>query len=182
MQHKPAINKVETVAQTRIFSIEEIDLTFTNGEKRIYERLTPRNHHAIMIIPFVDEDHVLLIKEYSMGIGDYTLSFPKGLVENSESLLNGAQRELKEEIGMGAESFEYMRDLKLSPNYMSHGISIYEAKGLYEASLIGDEPEPLEVVSWPLRQIDELMQRDDFIEARSVTAALLIWKKWLQAD
>ena len=48
------------------------------------------------------------------------------------------------------------------------------AKDLYPETLEGDEPEPLEVVKWPLAKIDELLARDDFTEARSIAALLLV--------
>ena len=47
------------------------------------------------------------------------------------------------------------------------------AKDLYPESLPGDEPEPLEVIKWPLDKVDELLKRDDFQEARSISA--LLW-------
>jgi ADP-ribose diphosphatase len=38
----------------------------------------------------------------------------------------------------------------------------------------GDEPEPIEVVPWPLCDLGALLQREDFNEARSVAAVLLL--------
>jgi len=48
------------------------------------------------------------------------------------------------------------------------------ARDLYPSQLEGDEPEPLEVVRWPLARIDELLQRDDFIEAYAFAALILL--------
>ncbi len=56
---------------------------------------------------------------------------------------------------------------------------IVVARDLYEQSLEGDEPEPLEVVTWKLSELDALLERDDFIEARCI-AALFLAKKWLK--
>ena len=50
------------------------------------------------------------------------------------------------------------------------------AKQLYPQSLIGDEPEPLVVVKWPLTQWQSLLDQEDFTEARSVAALLLLDK------
>ena len=41
-----------------------------------------------------------------------------------------------------------------------------------------DEPEPLEVIPWPLNRIDELLARPDFSESRSISA-LLLAQRWL---
>jgi ADP-ribose diphosphatase len=52
------------------------------------------------------------------------------------------------------------------------------ARDLYPSKLEGDEPEPLEVVRYPLADIDELITQADFHEGRAI-AALYLLKKWL---
>ena len=53
------------------------------------------------------------------------------------------------------------------------------AEDLYEEAAEGDEPEPLEVIHWPLADADALLAREDFIEARCI-AALLLAQKWFK--
>mgnify|MGYP003676088273 CR=1 FL=1 len=177
---RPVITETKTVAKSNLFSVEEIHLTFENGVQRVYERLKPSKHRSVMIVPMLDDETILLIKEYSVGVEGYTLGFPKGLVEADESLLEGANRELMEEVGMGARNFTHMRELMLSPNYMQHKIDVVIAEDLYENKLEGDEPEPLEVVSWKLSDVDALLARPDFMEARSIAALLILWKSKLK--
>ena len=50
-QQKPKILNVETVASSRMFRIQSVDLTFSNGESRVYERLLPEGRQAVMIVP-----------------------------------------------------------------------------------------------------------------------------------
>ncbi|NVP01762.1 ADP compounds hydrolase NudE, partial [Photobacterium damselae subsp. damselae] len=49
----------------------------------------------------------------------------------------------------------------------------FVAEDLYPEQLVGDEPEPLEIVRWPLSQAEELVHHVDFAEARSITALFL---------
>ncbi|MCP5077599.1 MAG: ADP compounds hydrolase NudE, partial [Psychromonas sp.] len=58
----------------------------------------------------------------------------------------------------------------------SSEMHLFMAFDLYPEQLEGDEPEPLEVVKWPLAKVDELLARDDFQEARSISALLLALK------
>jgi ADP-ribose diphosphatase len=53
-------------------------------------------------------------------------------------------------------------------------MTLFVAQDLYPEKLEGDEPEPLEIVKWPLAQADELLTHLDFSEARSITALLLM--------
>jgi ADP-ribose diphosphatase len=90
-----------------------------------------------------------------------------------ESRQEAANRELKEEIGFGAEVITRLKDVVLAPTYFSSRMTLFVAQGLYPEVLEGDEPEPLEVVRWPLMQADELLTHLDFSEARSIAALML---------
>ena len=52
-------------------------------------------------------------------------------------------------------------------------MDIYIASDLYPSKLAGDEPEPLEVVEWPISDYKNLLKQSDFKEARSIAALLL---------
>lgn len=181
MHKKPEILNQKIVAQSHLFKVERFDLRFSNGVERTYERLVPGGPGAVMLIPMIDEEHVMLIREYAGGIDDYTLTLPKGALDAGESLRQAAQREMQEEIGYGGREFVLLKKLNLSPNYMSGGINTVLVKGLYESQLEGDEPEPLEVVKWPMSKLDELFQQPDFTEGRAI-AALTLAQKYLSGD
>ena len=70
------------------------------------------------------------------------------------------------------------QQVSLAPGYFSSRMDILLARDLYPEQRIGDEPEPLEVIPWPLNRIDELLARPDFTESRSISA-LLLASKWL---
>ncbi len=54
---KPQILGRQRVAQSRLFQIESLDLRFSNGEERQFERLTGADRGAVMIIAMPDPDH-----------------------------------------------------------------------------------------------------------------------------
>lgn len=173
MHKKPEILKQEVVAQSKLFKVERFDLRFSNGVERTYERLVPGGRGAVMLVPITDDGEVLLIREYAGGIDDYTLTLPKGALDAGESVREAAQREMQEEVGHAGREFVLLKRLNLSPNYMSGGIHTVLVRGLYESVLEGDEPEPLEVVKWPLAKIDELLAKPDFTEGRAIASLAL---------
>ncbi len=174
---KPKILNVEAVARSRLFTVEAVDLAFSNGARRVYERMKPTDREAVMIVPIVD-DHIILIQEYAVGLECYELGFPKGLIDPGETPFEAANRELKEEAGFGAEMLETLGKLTLAPSYFSSKMNIVVAEGLYEEKLEGDEPEPLPVLRWPLDNLLGLLQEPDFCEARNVSALFLV-REWL---
>lgn len=177
IQKKPTILHVETVARSRLFTIETVDLEFSNGVRRVYERMKPASREAVMIVPIVD-DHLILISEYAVATESYELGFPKGLIDEGEAVLEAANRELKEEVGFGARSLTYMTKLGMAPSYFSSKMNIVIAEDLYEAWLEGDEPEELPQIRWPLSNMMALLNEEGFTEARNVSALFLI-REWL---
>lgn len=173
MLKKPKITQRKKVAQTRIFCVEELSLEFSNGEKRIYERMVSGGAGAIMVVPVTHDEHLLLIREYSAGTHDYQLAFPKGLMEAGETPFESANREMQEEIGFAAHHFTELKKMTLAPGYLTHQMHLVLAQDLYPQKRQGDEPEPLEVVRWPINEVAELLAQPDFTEARSIAALLL---------
>ena len=161
------------------YRMERLDLEFSNGERRRYERLHGRGHGAVAVVPMLDAETVLLVREYAAGVHRYELGLVKGRIDKGETALEAANRELQEEIGYGAHSLRELRALTLSPGYMGHVTQLVLARDLYPQRLPGDEPEEIEVVPWKLDALHELMLREDFSEGRSI-AALFIAREWLQ--
>ncbi len=173
----PEIVASEVVAQSRLFTVEGLHLKFTNGVERQYERMKGSSRGAVMIIPMLDADTMLLISEYSAGTHRYELGFPKGLIDPGETPEQAANRELMEEVGYGANKLVKLKEVTLAPGYFNAQMTILLAFDLFEQSLEGDEPEPLEVIPWPLSRSDELLDNPEFSESRSV-AGLLLAQKW----
>ncbi len=179
MPEKPKILNKKILAETRLFRIEAMDIKFSNGEQREYERLTrSKSSGAVLIVPMLDKETVLLIREYSAGVDRYELGLPKGKIDAGESLLKAANRELKEEVGYGAKQLHHLASLSIAPSYLEHMIEIVIAQDLYEEKLQGDEPEELEVVPWKLDNIRGLLATGECTEARSI-AALYMTKDYL---
>jgi len=171
---KPDILRVEIIAQTRIFCVEQLDLRFANGREVRYERLRASAGEAVLIVPMRDSDTVLLIREYAAGVERYELCLPKGRVDEGESPYETANRELMEEVGYGAARLQYIKPLTLAPGYASHITHIVLATELYPARREGDEPEPIEIVPWALSNLSALVAQSDCTEARSIAALFLM--------
>ena len=179
MTVKPTIIARKEIARTRLFRVEELSLEFSNGQKRTYERMVSGSAGAVMIVPITARDELVLIREYSAGTDNYQLAFPKGLMEKGETVFEAADREIKEEIGFGAKQFATLKKVSLAPGYFTHQMEIVVAESLYTEKLAGDEPEPLEIVYWPICDIDHSIDQTDFTEARSI-AALFLLERYLR--
>ena len=181
MPQKPKILATEAVASSNLFTIEAVDLRFSNGEERQFERLGGGYNGAVLVVPLLNPETVLLIKEYCVGVEDYELYLPKGKVDPGEDMLTAANRELKEEVGYGAHDLHSLIAISQSPAYMRHRTHLVVAQNLYEERLQGDEPEPLEVVPMPLAELESWVMSGKITEARSI-AALYLTQSWLEKN
>lgn len=170
----PELTAVRTVARTRFFRIEELDLRFSTGEQRTYERLAGGGRSAVIVVAVNEQDELMLIREYAAGFHEVQLTLVKGASEGHESLEEAANRELKEEVGFGARDIRFVKSLTVAPGHMGFTINVMLARGLYPESLPGDEPEPPEVVTWPVARLDELFADAEFTEARAIAALCVI--------
>lgn len=181
MSKLPVVLDTKTLCESRIFRIEQMHLRFSNGYEGYFEKISGRLSGAVMIIPMLDEQTFLLIREYAAAAGKYVLGFPKGAIDHNEDVLVTANRELMEEVGYGAHELTHLTQWSLSPAYFNATMEIVLARNLYPQKMEGDEPEPIEVIPWKTSDIDALLAHPEFHESRSVAAVLLL-ERMLKAN
>lgn len=174
----PVIRACYEHPAAQMMKIEKLDLEFSNGEQRSYTRMQTHGLGAVIIVPMLDDETVLLVREYACGLHHYEVGLPKGRIEKGESPLQAANREMKEEIGYGGKRLEELTALSLAPGYMTHVTHVILARDLYPEKLEGDEPEELEIVPWNINDLSSLTAREDCTEGRSI-AALYITRDYL---
>lgn len=170
---KPAVRARRTVARSRLFHVEEMDIEFSNGIRTCYERLIGGNG-AVVIAPMLDPETILLIREYAAGTDRYELGLPKGKIEAGEDILGAADREIMEEVGYGSRRLTCLGALTLAPGYMAHTSYLVLAEDLYQHRVPGDEPEEIEVFPWSIRDLGRLLEREDLSEARSIAGLFMV--------
>ncbi|TXL17808.1 hypothetical protein BMR04_03985 [Methylococcaceae bacterium HT3] len=106
----------------------------------------------------------------------------EGKIDNGESALQAANRELKEEVGYGAHKIQQISSFSIAPSYMEHMTEIILAQDLYPEKLPGDEPEELEVVPWKLDNLTQLVSSGQCTEARSIAALYMVRDYMLQQN
>jgi ADP-ribose pyrophosphatase len=73
---------------------------------------------------------------------------------NGEAPLEAAQRELAEEIGKAGETWEHLTDYVSSVGVMDEVVHVFLATGLSDAQAEAEDSERIEIVRWPLADLD----------------------------
>ena len=96
-----------------------------------------------------DGERMYFVRQPREAVGEQSLlELPAGKLEDEEPL-ETAKRELAEEIGKGAERWEYLTSFWTSPGFADEECHLYLATGLYDHSEDPDEDERIEIVTAP---------------------------------
>ena len=80
MRKPPIVHATRPAPTSRFLRAEEVDLEFSNGQRRTYERLKSSGLGAVIMVPMRDDDTVLLVREYGAGTGRYELEIGRAHV------------------------------------------------------------------------------------------------------
>ena len=118
------------------------------------EREIIRRTDAAGIVAY-DDEHVWLVRQPREALESYTLELPAGKLDvEGESALQTAQRELAEEIGREAEHWEQILAFHPTVGYSDEVVHLFAATGLRECDVEPDPGERIEIVAWPLADLD----------------------------
>ena len=153
MSHREPIEPLggETVYECSQFSVRVERFRHADGEE--VEREYAQRVDAVAIIAY-DDECVWLVRQPREAILQFTLELPAGKIDEGESPLQTAQRELAEEIGREAEHWTEVKTYYPSSGYSDEAVHVLAATGLRECDTEADASERIEVVRWPLSDLD----------------------------
>src|ERR1044071_4500751 len=99
--------------------------TIKTADGREIKREVVEHRGAVAIVPRLDEETVLLIRQYRPAVGETLLEIPAGTCESDEEADLTANRELEEEIGYRARKLRRMFSQYLAPGYSSEVLHAY---------------------------------------------------------
>jgi ADP-ribose pyrophosphatase len=128
---------------------------------------------AVTILPIDQDGQVWFVRQYRHPAGQILLELPAGTLEPGEDPETCARRELREEIGMGADQIEKLGEFFLAPGYSTEYMHIFLAQGLSPDPLPGDEDEFLSPVVFPVSQIKQIVRTGEIKDAKTLAALSL---------
>ncbi len=143
----------ETVYHGRLVDVRIERFRHADGAEETREIV--RHRGAVAIVAH-DGERVWLVRQPREAVGESDLlEIPAGRLDvDGEAPLAAAQRELAEEIGRGAHSWEPILTYYTSAGFTDERVHLFLATGLHERSAHSEENERIEIVGWPLRELD----------------------------
>ncbi|MGZ4268634.1 MAG: NUDIX hydrolase [Solirubrobacteraceae bacterium] len=162
----------EAIYEGKIISVFRERFRFADGHEA--DREIVRHQGAVGVLAH-DGEHIFLVRQPREAIGDPdVLEIPAGRKDkDGEEPLETARRELAEEIGKGADTWEHICDYYSSVGMTDEIVHVFCATGLHEAHADSGEMERIEVVAWPLADLDGAIAAT----ADAKTLIALLWLK-----
>jgi ADP-ribose pyrophosphatase len=167
----------QRVFEGRICTLR-VDTVELAGGRRTTREIV--EHDPVVVIVPVDGDgNVVLVRQYRLAAGEVLLEAPAGIVDPGEVLESAAQRELREETGLGARRFTPLGGFYASPGFLTEHMTVFLAEGLEDAPLAADDDEDIVVVRMPLAEAVRLVEGGAIKDAKSVAGILLAARRLL---
>jgi 8-oxo-dGTP pyrophosphatase MutT (NUDIX family) len=131
-------------------------------------------HPGAVAVAAHDDGHLYLVRQPREAVGEEALlELPAGKLDvPGESPLECARRELAEEIGMEAETWQELKRFYTSPGFASEQVIVFEATGLSECESEPDAEERIERVRWSLAELDDAISECE--DAKSLVGMLIL--------
>ncbi len=142
------------------------------------EKALVQHPGAVVILPFVDADHICLIRNKRFAVEKTLVELPAGTLEPGEEAIITAQRELAEETGFRSDNLTPLFDYYVSPGILNEKMHAFIAKNLVsgEQNLMHDEEIEIEVV-----RFDDALAaiKNGQIEDAKTIATLLYYQQFV---
>jgi ADP-ribose pyrophosphatase len=136
-----------------------------------------RHPGASAVVPFMsgplgDEPQVLLLRQYRYAAGGYLYEVPAGRLDDGETPIECAVRELKEETGCTADHIEPMTSILTTPGFTDEVIHLFMAAGLTHGEHNREPDEFVDLVIMRLSEALELISSGTITDSKTVLALL----------
>lgn len=149
---------------------------------KITERIKIDHPEAAAIVPFLDAEHILMVRQWRYAIGKETLEIPAGKADPREDIEVCARRELEEETGHAAQRLLHLFSYYPAIGYSNELIRIYAASGLLRHSNAQDVDEISLVEIVKLAEIQDLILQGRIQDGKTVIAISLFRAKQERGD
>ena len=161
----------EILYRGKVFNIRQDHVRLPDGKLAKWDIID--HPAAVTILPVDSEGLIWFIRQYRHPAGKELLELPAGVLEEDEDPEMGAQREIREEIGMSADDLEQIGSFFLAPGYSTEYMHVFLGRSLRHEPLAQDEDEFIRVEKMSYKQALETIELGEIQDAKSLVALFL---------
>ncbi|WP_338848043.1 NUDIX hydrolase [Massilia sp. W12] len=156
----------EDVYQGHFLRITRDIVQLPNGKHAAREYV--RHPGAVVVLPILPDGRILMERQYRYPLQSVFTEFPAGKIDAGESSLVCARRELWEETGYRADSWQFVCRIHNAIAYSDEFLDLFLARGLHAGERQLDEEEFLDTCSMSLAELLQAVQTGQITDVKTV--------------
>jgi len=164
---------VKNIYKGKVVVLNVDRVTLPNGATVDLEVI--RHPGAAAIVPMKDDETVILIRQFRHAADGFIYEIPAGKLHPGEDPRDCAARELEEEIGYRASSFELLTSIFTAPGFADEVIHIYKGTGLTKGQQKLDHDEVLNVVELPIEKAIAQIQDGTIRDGKTIVGLQAVY-------
>ena len=157
----------QVVFDGKVMTVIKDDIELFDGEKSFREVVV---HPGGVVIAALNDDKIILVKQYRYPLKSTNLELPAGRLELGEDPQEAARRELEEETGFRAESWKSLGYINTTPGICTEKLYLYLAKDLEYIGEHPDKGEFLKCFQYPLKEVFSMIQSGQINDSKTICA------------
>ena len=165
------MQKIKSIYKGKLLNLVTKRVRLPNGYVTTLEII--RHPGAALIVPFLTNDKMIMLRQLRPVIGSYIYELPAGTLNKGESPLACARREIIEETGFSAKTFTLLGRIYPVPGYSTEKIIIYKAEDLKRCQRMAEDDEIIKNYIFNKSQIKRLFKGGRIIDAKTICGLAL---------
>ncbi|MCD7708487.1 MAG: NUDIX hydrolase [Clostridiales bacterium] len=164
--------KRELAYRGTILDIYKDTMQLENGNIEEWDFVSHRMG-AAAVVPVMPDGKIIMVRQYRNAIERETLEIPAGKRDSiDEDTAICATRELEEETGYKADKIEFLLSLRTTVAFCDEFVDVYLATGLTPGVQHLDDSESIEVETYTVDELCEMVYAGKLQDAKTVAAIM----------
>ncbi len=166
----------EKVSSRVVFKGNLVELYFDKvrlPNNKIATREKVLHPGAVAVVPVNKNNEIVFVKQYRYPIDKVLIEIPAGKLENNESPIECAERELGEEVGAVDGKFTHLTTIYTSPGFCNEKIDIYLVQDFMEKGSNPDDDEFLHIIKIHFDECIRMINSGEISDAKSIVGILM---------
>jgi ADP-ribose pyrophosphatase len=174
MERRGTCRESRTAFKGRIFEVHVDRVALPNGREVAMEIV--RHPRSVVLLPMIDADHVVLVRQYRYAIDRWIWELPAGSLESGENPVDAARRECHEEVGLVPGHLTHVATYCPTPGYCDEEMLFFRLEALARPAepAAQDEDEHLVPKVFSLAEARGLVAKGEILDMKTVAGLALL--------
>lgn len=164
------VTETQRIYEGRVVNLRVDTIRLPNG--KLAKREIVEHHGAVAIVPLLDSETVVMVRQYRHPAEGILLEIPAGGLEENEDLEECARRELSEEVNLQAVHMVKLFQSYVAPGYSTELIHTFLAYRLSRLDGTPDEDEFIDIAHIKLADVPDMIARGEIQDGKSIGGLL----------